>query len=360
MDGTILRHTTPKLRIDERKNTMKKWGIIGVVVILLAAPMLACGFPLPAGTEMMAVSKAICADGETSDSCQVRQDAYQLMGKVQTAKVPDLHMSMNMNTGTEVIQAEITGSFDYVLAETNEGLGAQLHITVDEGQINNAGEMTDLTGVQLILLGDTAYTSADNGDTWSMQTLDQNTRAGISMIAGLAGPEGAALDFFAEPTTFGVTLGEDVEDNGQMMSVQTMSIDLPNLMASPETLTSLIQDLGVLTGSAGLDLESSMGMPVEEIAPLAGMLLPFLAGSEFSTTVYIGQEDGYIHYIEDKAILNMDMTSVDPNQAKIEFSYVLSGHITEHNAPLVINEPANVTQGAGSIFGDSGLFGSGN
>lgn len=339
---------------------MKKWSSYLLLIVLLAAPMLACGFPLPAGTEMMAVSKAVCAEGEAAESCQARQDAYQLMGKVQTAKVPDLQMSMNMDSGDQVIEIEITGSFEYVLAESNEGLGAQLHIWIDEGHMVNEGETTDLTGLQLILLGDDAYASDNNGDTWTLQTLDQNTRAAVSMIAGLAGPEGAGLDFFAETSTFEVALGEETEYNEQGMTVQIMSIDLPSLLASTETMTSLLEDLAAMSGTVGLDLEGSFGMPPDQIAGVAGMLLPFLTGSEFATTVYIGQEDGYIHYIEDRTILNMDMTTMDPNQPKITFSYELSGHITEHNAPLVISEPANVTEGSGSIFGDSGLFGSGD
>jgi hypothetical protein len=338
---------------------MKKWSSLMLLLTLLAGPVLACGFPLPAGTEMMAVSKAVCAEGETADSCQARQDAYQLMGKVQTAKVPDLQMSMNMETGDQIVRIEITGSFDYVLAESNEGLGAELHIVIDEGQMVNEGITTDLTGLELILLGDNAYASEDGGETWSLQTLDQNTRAAVSMIAGLAGPEGAGLDFFAEAATFAVAPGEGADYNDQAMAVQTMTIDLPALLASPETILSLLEDLFAMSDTIGLDMESSFGMPPDQIATVAAMLLPFLTGSEFATTVHIGQEDGYIHYIEDRAFLNMDMTSIDPNQVKLMFSYELSGHITEHNAPLAISEPANVTEGTGSIFGDSGLFGSG-
>ncbi|MBN1964981.1 MAG: hypothetical protein JW910_10055, partial [Anaerolineae bacterium] len=73
---------------------MRKWALFLTIAAMLAAPMLACGFPLPAGTTMMRVSKAVCAEGEAPESCQARQDAYQLMGKLQSAAIPDLEMAL--------------------------------------------------------------------------------------------------------------------------------------------------------------------------------------------------------------------------------------------------------------------------
>src|SRR5690606_9371107 len=129
---------------------MRKWKLYLMVGVLMAAPALACGFPLPAGTEMMRISKAVCAEGEAPETCQERQDAYQLMGKLQTAVVTDLTMHLWLDTEGEQLSADVTGEYEYQLISANVGLGANLHARWADGEIVQGTEITPLDNVELI------------------------------------------------------------------------------------------------------------------------------------------------------------------------------------------------------------------
>jgi len=71
-----------------------------------------------------------------------------------------------------------------------------------------------------------------------------------------------------------------------------------------------------------------------------------------STTLYIGQEDGYIHYIEENYLFSLTMDPTQPMTA----TYTLSGHLEDMNEDITIEAPANATQSQGGGLGDS-LFG---
>lgn len=337
---------------------MKKWGLFLLVVAMMAAPMLACGFPLPAGTEMMRVSKAICAEGEAPDSCQARQDAFQLMGKLQSAVIPDLEMVMTINTDAEPMEMTIKGSFEYVLAESNEGLGANVYAKLTDGAIiDETGNTQSLTGTEFIVIGNKGYTSQDGGKSWTFQELDQNTLLGLGLILGLGGPTGTGLDLYAAPGIFTVTAGEDVDYEGQAMQVQTLTMDLQKMLSDPTALTALMEDGFAAGSSLGID-ETTLGMPPEQFAAVAPMLLPMLTGTTATTTLNIGKEDGYIHYIDESMVFKMDMTSMDATAGTMEMTYALTGHITQHNEPLTVVEPTGATEGGGGLFGEGGgLFG---
>lgn len=337
---------------------MKKWGLLLMVVGMLAAPMVACGFPLPAGTEMMAVSKAVCAEGEPTESCQMRQDAYQLMSKLQTASVTDLQMAMDMESEGEAMNIALTGRFDYeaAVSETST-LGANVHVWIDEGQMTEAGSTEALDALEFIVMDTTGYTSNDGGQTWVSEALDQDAMSGLGLILGLGGTSGTGLDMFNDPTTFAVTAGESVEYNGQMMNVQTLTLDLTGLLSNTEALSAMLTEGLAAGGDVGLDEEAMGGMTPEDFAMVAAMMLPFLEGTEMSTTIYIGADDGYIHYVEDHFVLSMDMSAFDPTQQPVFMNYQLSGYITGHNQPVSIAAPAGAVEGEG-VFGEGGLFGS--
>jgi hypothetical protein len=344
---------------------MKKWSSLLLIVVLLALPALACGFPLPAGTTMMSISKAVCADGETSDSCQARQDAYQLMGKLQSAVIPDLEMSMVVDQSNTKTNIQIKGSFEYALTDSTDGLGANIHAVITEGDMDNAGSPTPLSGLEFIVIGTTGYTSADGGKTWSSSELDSNTLLGLGLMLGLAGPAGTSLDLFADPGIFAVTTGEDTTDDGQPVQVQTLTVDLPKLLSNVPALTSMLEEgfaLGENLEIPGLSQDALSGMTLEQFAGMAAMLAPYLEGTAASTTLHIGSKDGYVHYIQDNYALVLDLTSTDPNAGVISMTYDLSGHITRHNEPVEISAPANATEGESPFGGGLGssLFGGSN
>lgn len=336
---------------------MKKWPLFLMLAVMLAAPMLACGFPLPAGTQTMAVEKAVCAETEAAESCQARQDAYQLMGQLQSASVEDMTMSLVVNDGETNTEMTMKGSFDYVATDSTEGLGANVHARLDEGMMTDEDGTESLAGVEFIIVGNTGYSSEDGGATWNMEELDADTLMGLGFILGLGGVEGATLDMFNDPAIFTVTVGEPVEIGGQMMQVQTLTVDLTKLFTNAEALGGLLEG-GMAAGGESLGLsEEDLGGDPADMAMMAGMLLPFLGGTSFSTTLYIGADDGYIHRVEDNYVFAMDMTAFDPESSAVNMTYTLSGRITNHNAAIAIEAPAGATAGGG-LFGDSGLFGS--
>ncbi|HVO70260.1 MAG TPA: hypothetical protein VMT24_09450 [Aggregatilineaceae bacterium] len=336
---------------------MKTWGTVLLVLAVLAAPALACGFPLPAGTALLAVSKAVCAEGESVATCQARQDAYQSMNKLQSVAIEDLTMSLYVDDGEQVTSATLAGSYEFVVT-TDDLLGGYVHAVLTDGQIDTGDSNPEsLQNMEFIIYGSKGYTSYDGGKTWVVEELDATELSGMGMLLGLGGSRGASLNLFADPTVFNVTIGPSVQIDGQVMDVQTLTLDLPKLLANADAMTRLLQQ-GTAAGGDLLNLteEDLQNFDPAQIALLSGLLLPLMQGTGFSTTLYIGEEDGYIHRIEDSYVLLMDLPQIDPQSKPLKMSYLLSGTITQHNAPLVINEPQNATQGQG-IFGEGGVFG---
>jgi hypothetical protein len=264
---------------------------------------------------------------------------------------------MVVNDGETATEIYMKGSFDYVANESADGLGANVHARLDEGMITEESGTESLSGVEFIVVGNTGYSSEDGGASWQMEELDTDTLTGLGFILGLGGVEGASLDMFSDPSIFTVAVGEPVEMNSQMMQVQTLTVDLSKLFLNAEALGSLLEGSMAAGGeSLGMSEEDLGGDPAE-MAMMAGMLLPFLQGTSFSTTLYIGQDDGYIHAVEDNYVFTMDMSAFDPETAAMNMSYTLSGTIVNHNGAIAIDAPAGATEGEG-LFGEGGLFGS--
>jgi hypothetical protein len=344
---------------------VKKWGLVLMLLALLAAPALACGFPLPAGSSMTAMSEAVCADGESAESCQMRADAYQMMSKLQSAAVTDMSMSLVMDDGTAITEMSAAGSFEYQIVGSEMGMGANVHASLTDGTIStNTGEES-LAGIEFIVIDDKAYTSKDGGATWVFETLDENALLGLGFLLGLAGPTGMSLDLFTDPAVFTVTIGEDVEMDGQVMRVQTLTLDFEALLANGAALSAMLESSAGMMGEAGVD-PSELGDPAQ-LAMLAPMLMPAFEGTVFSTTLYIGADDGYIHRIEDSYVFTLDSSKIafgaDSGEAPTVMTmiYELSGNLAEFNAPLAIAAPENAQEGTGvlgdegSLFGGSGL-----
>ena len=338
---------------------MRKWGLVLMVFVLLGAPMLACGFPLPVGTTMLAVGKAVCAQGESVATCQARQDAYQAMNKLHSAAVGDLTMALYIDDGSQVTAANVAGSYEYVVTGEDTGLGANIHAVVTDGQVQSGDGSAPqvLTGMEFIVYGDKGYSSTDGGQTWTYEDLDSSALSGIGMLLGLGGARGATLNLFSDPTVFKVTVDQTVPIDGQMMNVQTLTLDLSALLANADVMSGLLQQ-GTAAGGDLLNLspEDLQAFNPQQIAMMSSILLPLFEGTELSTTLYIGQDDGYIHRVEDNYVLMMDLSKIDAQSKPIKMSYLLSGTISQYNAELAINVPQNATQGQG-IFGQGGVFG---
>jgi hypothetical protein len=307
---------------------------------------------------MMRVSKAVCAEGEAPDSCQARQDAYQLMGKIQSAVIPDFEMNLVISVTGENTTMSSKGLFEFMLVDSNEGLGANIHAVITEGEITTAEGTQSIAGTEFIVVGNKGYTSEDGGQTWTYAELDDMTMLGLSMLLGLGGPTGASLDLYADPAIFAVTSAPTVDYEGQTMQVQTLAVDIMGLLGNSEALLALMQDGFAVTAPLGLD-ETQLGMPLDQFAMAAAFLGPFLTGTEANTTLYIGADDGYIHFVDENLKLFMDLSATDPTQEPMEMTYELTGHITQHNAELVIAEPTGATEGGGLFSGEGGLFGGG-
>lgn len=335
---------------------MKKWGLALMLVAIMATPMLACGFPLPAGTEMMAVSKAVCADGEAPETCQARQDAYQMMSKLQSAAVENLQVYMFFDDGESPTEVTMTGSYEYVVVEDSTGLGANVHAVLQSGELTAEGSSDSLSGMEFIIVGNQGYTTEDGGETWVYEELTSDALLGLGLLLGLGGPTGTGLDLFADPSIFSVTATEGEAMMGQAMQVQTLTVDLTAMMSNADVLAALMEQ-GSAAGGEELGISADeLGDPAE-FAMMAGMLLPFLAGSEFSTTIYIGADDGYIHRVEDNYVFTMDLSAFDPESAPVNMTYTLSGDITQHNGDIVITAPEGATEGPGFLSEEGGLFG---
>ncbi len=86
-------------------------------------------------------------------------------------------------------------------------------------------------------------------------------------------------------------------------------------------------------------------------------------GSSFTTTVYIGAEDGYIHRIEDNYVFAMDTAALgtlsEGEPQKMIMRYELSGDLVRHNQPVTIAAPEGATEGQGLLGEEGGLFGGG-
>jgi hypothetical protein len=332
--------------------------LIIMVAALLVMPALACGFPFPAGSSMVAVSKAVCAEDEAAASCQQRQDAYQMMSKLQSAQVVDMTVSVLVDDGESLTEMSAEGMFEYAVTGSAQGLGADIHATLTGGTINTDGAEQSLEDVEFIVVGGTGYTYADGA--WTYEELDQNTLLGLGMLLGLTGPTGVGFDLFNAPGIFTVTADPDADVNGERMHVQTLTLDLEALLTDAEALTALLDASAEGTAELGLDM-SELGNPAD-IAMIAMMLLPAFEGSEFSLTIYIGADDGYIHRIEESYIFMMDTGAIpfadDADAARMAMTYSLVGTITAHNEPLMITAPEDAQEGEG-LLDDSGLFGSG-
>jgi hypothetical protein len=127
----------------------------------------------------------------------------------------------------------------------------------------------------------------------------------------------------------------------------------------------MLESSAGMMGEAGVD-PSELGDPAQ-LAMLAPMLMPAFEGTVFSTTLYIGADDGYIHRIEDSYVFTLDSSKIafgaDSGEAPTVMTmiYELSGNLAEFNAPLAIAAPENAQEGTGvlgdegSLFGGSGL-----
>ncbi len=359
-------HTYSQLTVrKERTINMKKWALTLMLFAMLAAPVLACGFPLPAGTTMMAVSKAICAQGEAADSCQMRQDAYQMMSKLNAVAVEDLAVKLFIDDGTSSTNdISLGGKYEYVVTDSTDGLGANIHAWLDQGTMLDSTGSQSLDGTEFIIVGTKGYTSTDSGATWTVEDLNDSAMLGLGLLLGLSGPTGSGLDMFTDPAVFTVAVADGPDIDGQAMQMQKLSLDLQSLLGNADALNTLMTD-GFSAGGDTLGLTpDTLGVDASQIAMISFMLLPALSGTEFSTTIYIGKDDGYIHRIEDKYVFQMDgsalgLTDDSGNAQKMLMSYELSGNITQHNGDIQIMEPANATSGAGLLSEESGILGGG-
>lgn len=337
---------------------MKKCTLIVMVASLLAMPALACGFPFPAGSSMVAMSKAVCAENEAAASCQQRQDAYQLMSKLQSAQVVDMAMSVSVDDGESLTEMAAEGMFEYAVTGSTEGLGADVHATLTGGTINTDGAEQSLEDVEFVVVGNTGYTYADG--EWTYEELDQNALLGLGMLLGLTGPTGVGFDLFNTPGVFTVTEEPEADIDGQRMHVQTLTLDLEALLSDAEALTALFAASAEGTAALGVDM-SELGDPTE-FAMIAVLLLPAFEGSEFTMTIYIGADDGYIHRLEESYIFMMDTGAIlfaeEGDATRMEMTYSLVGTITAHNEPLMIAAPEGAQEGEG-LLDEGGLFGGG-
>jgi hypothetical protein len=338
---------------------MKTWGLALMLFAILAAPILACGFPLPAGTSMMAVSKAICAADETANTCQPRQDAYQLMGKLQSVSVSDMQVNLYIDNDSDVTTLTAAGSYDFEVADSTAGLGANVRANLTEGTITSADSSQTLNDTQFVVVEDKGYTSTDNGATWTYETLDQSTLIGLGLILGLSGPTGASLDLYSDPAIFTVTTGDDTQIDGQTMHVQTLTFDLQGLLSNADAIIAMLNQSSDAMNMLGVD-PSTLGDP-NQLAMVAPLLMPMFDGTAFSTTLYIGADDGYIHRIEENMTLMLDTSKVpgssDSAPTIINMSYQISGDLSQFNQSMAIAAPENAQEGAGLLSEEGGLFG---
>lgn len=347
---------------------MKKWGLALMLVAVLGLPALACGFPLPVTistdeTTPETASKIVCAATEAAESCQLRQDAYELMGALQSGSVQNMDVSLFYDAEDDKGEMHFSGYYDFVINPEAAGLGIDVAATIDEGTFTDASGTQDISGAQFVIVGGTGYSKEAGSDTWNQEDLtsDSDTVLGLGMILGLGGMQ---VNLFSEPSAFTVELMPDVTIDGQAMRVQKLSADLSALMTSTEALGGLMS--AGSSASGGALSEEELGMSSEDMAMLAPMLAGFMSNSSFVTIIYIGADDGLIHRVEDNYVFNLDMSALDPETAPINFTYVLSGDITGHNAVASIVAPEGAVETEGGLLGELGggglgqsLFGGG-
>ncbi len=326
-----------------------------VLALLVTTPMLACGFPLPAGTTVPATAKAVCAADEAIESCNLRRDAYQLMNALNSASVTDLVVDLYIDDGVEVTEAAITGSYDYIVSETADYLGADLHAWLDQAAFATQTGADDLSNTQVIIVDDIGYTLNADG-SWLKEELNASALLGLSFLFGVTGTEAASLDVFRAPETFTVTTGEPVQHMGQEMVVQTLAVDLQALLNDPDALLALFDDLAAMgLENMGID-PASIGDP-NQLAAMAPILLPFFEGTAITATLWIGADDGYIHYVDESYVLELDLSALDPDTVPMAMRYNLQGYLSNHNAALTITAPENVVESEGSFDLGGNLFG---
>ena len=284
-----------------------------------------------------------------------------MMSKLQSASVQDMELTFFVNDGESETSITITGWYDYQIAPEVEGLGAYVHGKVESAEMADAEGGDSLSGMEFVIYGDKAYSKEEGGE-WKVETLDADSLAGIGLLLGFAGPEGENLDLFTEPAVF--TVSESAADMmGQGMTVQTLTMDLTKLLGSAEALDALMQG-GLEAGGDSLGMgEEDLGFTSEDLAMMSMFLLPTLTGTEFSTTIYIGNDDGYIHRIEDNFVFVMDLGAMgfaeEGQTSVVEMRYVLEGNITGHNEPIEVFVPEGAVEGEGLFGEEGGLLGSG-
>jgi hypothetical protein len=345
--------------------TMKKLGLVLMLLAMVAVPMLACGFPLPAGTGTMAVAKTICADGEDPATCQARQDAFQMMSTIQSAAVPDWSMSMLVETNdpTQDTNVTIKGSIEYVVVPSDEGLGANIHAVIEEGSSVSAEGTDTITGAELIIIGNTLYAREAGDETWTSQTMTPDEFSSFGLILGLAGTTGTGIDFYTDPATFSVTAEPDAEFEGQTMKVQNLDVDLAGF-ASSDALGGLMEQGAEASGGLTDSFEEGAGMSMQDLGMMLPLVFMMATEADAGTVLHIGADDGYIHYVEDFFVLNIDLPAFEEGAeaTKLNFRYSISGHINQINEAITIEAPTNVIEGevpdlfGGANLGDS-LFG---
>ncbi|GAB4425934.1 MAG: hypothetical protein Kow00106_22340 [Anaerolineae bacterium] len=333
-----------------------------LVWVMVALAVLACGFPLPAGTTTMAVTKAVCAQDESAESCQARQDAYQLMSQLQSAAVEDLNMTLHIDDGTSVTSMVLTGYYEYAVTGDETGLGANIHATLVSAEMTDENGTESLDGAEFIIVGDKAYTKKP-GQEWVYEELDENALLGLGLILGLSGPTGSGLDLFSDPAIFTVSSAPADQMMGQAMQAQTLTLNLGALLANAEALNAMMTS-GFSAGGDALGMsQEDLGVDAAQLAMLSAMLLPMFEGTSFSTTIYIGADDGYIHRVEDNYTFLMDTSALgalggEEEPQRMEMRYELSGNIVRHNQPVTITAPEGATEGSGLLGEGGGLLGS--
>ncbi|HEX3052542.1 MAG TPA: hypothetical protein VHP83_17910 [Aggregatilineaceae bacterium] len=322
-----------------------------MLLILIAAPVLACGFPLPAGMSSLPAAKSSCAENEALETCQLRQDAYQLMNKVSSATIPEFEVVLDMVNGAEVTHATMKGSIEYVVVPASEeGLGASVHVTITEGEMTQGSTTQPFSGVEFIIIGNRGYTSRDNGQTWIYEELTPDAMLGLNMLLGIPGLSANRFYWLNDPAVFTITNGDPVDYAGQSLQTQTISLDLTALLASPELLTLLLTQGMELASMAGVT-EETLGFTVDQIVPVASQLEPFFSNTNFNTTIGIG-DDGYIRYLDENYSLTMDDSATNSaNPTTVSFTYFVTGYLTGFNEPLSIVEPIGATESEDGLFG---------
>ena len=346
---------------------MKKLGLVLMLLAMLAVPMLACGFPLPAGTGTMAATKTICADGEDPATCQARQDAYQMMSTIQSAAVPDWSMSMLVETNdpTQNTNIAIKGSIEYVVVPSDTGLGANIHAVIEEGSSVSAEGTETIAGAELIIVGDTMYAREAGAEAWTSQPLTPEEFSSFGLLLGLGGSAGTGMDLYADPATFSVTAGADADFEGQTMKVQSLDVDLAGF-ASSDAFSGLMEEGAEAGGGLTDSFEEGAGMNMQDLGMMLPLVFMMATEADAGTVLHIGADDGYIHYVEDFFVLNLDLPAFEEGgeATKLNFRYGISGHIDQINEAITIEAPTNVIEGevpdifGGANLGDS-LFGGG-